>query len=44
VFKLLWLPLAPLYSGVCLTVDAGLRSTDSAVEDLKKAQYAHKAL
>ena len=44
VFKLLWLPLAPLYSGVCLTVDAGLRSTAAAVQELRAAQYAHKAL
>lgn len=44
VFKLLWLPLAPLYSGVCLHVDASLQGTDTQVRRLKAAQYAHKSL
>ena len=43
VFKLLWLPLAPLYSAVCLYVDGSVRSTEAAVLQLRASQYEHKS-
>ena len=40
--KLLWLPLAPLYSLLCAYVDVSLRDTDSRLASLRAARYAHK--